>query len=136
MNSLAVVCPKRSERSIMRAVAGSKLPDSAEVRTREPSSCAERAEASSSAGSMPRRRTNQLAEAFMALMNQEMKALNQPTGRTTRRAVCRGRVIAAFLGTSSPKTIDRVVATISASTRATVEEASSPRPRAPSSGVK
>ena len=61
INSSAVRVPNFRERSTSTAVTGSSDPLRAELRTSDTSSCGERAERSSSAGSMPSRRKIQLA---------------------------------------------------------------------------
>ena len=69
-------------------------------------------------------------------MKPRKKRLNALTGGTTNRAVPSGLVIAMFLGTSSPNTMDSRVATISASTIATTPDASLSKPTSSSSGAK
>ena len=136
MTSSAVVSPNWSERSSIFAVAASNPPASAELRTMAPNSGPERAEANSSAGSIPSLRTNQFADALRPLMNQAHTVLNALTGGTTKRAVCKGLEIARFFGTSSPKTIDSVVATMRARIKATGRAADSLNPTSSRSGPK
>jgi hypothetical protein len=94
------------------------VPWAALVTTREPSSWGERAERSSSAGSIPRRRTIQFADPLSPEMNHDSDRENIAWRPATARAVPSGRAIARFLGTSSPKTIDSAVARTSAVTAA------------------
>jgi hypothetical protein len=59
----------------------------AEVRTSDTSSCGERAELSSSAGSMPNRSSTQLATAFVSLINGVTAAEKSTCGPATTLAV-------------------------------------------------
>ena len=67
MISPAVRVPNSTDRSISSAVSTSRVPRSAERWMSEASSVELRAERSSSCGSMPRRRTNALAEPLSTL---------------------------------------------------------------------
>ena len=68
ISSSAVRSPNCSDRRTSAAVAGSREPLRAEVRTSDTSSCGERADRSSSAGSMPSLRTIQFAAPFVSRM--------------------------------------------------------------------
>ena len=68
IRSSAVVSPNFSELCSICAFCLSSAPCWAELRTSAPSSCGERADASSSAGSMPILRTIQLAVTFIDWM--------------------------------------------------------------------
>ena len=70
MISPAVRLPNSTERSISSAVSGSSVPSSAEREMREASSVDERAERSSSCGSIPSRRTIALAEPLSSRIGQ------------------------------------------------------------------
>ena len=94
----------------------SRVPCWALVRTSELSSRGERAERSSSAGSTPSRRTIALAEAFSPVISQRNAPANPACSQTTARAVRSGPAMARFFGTSSPNTMDSVVASTRAST--------------------
>ena len=92
------------------AVSGSRAPSLAECRASATSSCGPRAEASSSAGSRPMRRTMRLAVLLRwrderAEGGAEASAAASPT----RLATASGREIAQFFGTSSPTTIRTTV---------------------------
>ncbi|CPZ79518.1 Uncharacterised protein [Mycobacteroides abscessus] len=115
MSSSAVRLPNRSDRSTNTAVVSSRAPLRAEVRTSDPNSCGERAERSSSAGSMPMRRSTQLAVPFSARIAKAKTAENSTMGPEVARDVQTGRASAKFLGTNSPKIIDIDVAMINAS---------------------
>ena len=96
----------------------SKPSSPTELRTRVVSSWADRAVASSSAGSMPMARTRAFAVLLRRVMNPLNMRLKAWTGWIVNRAVARGLVMAMFLGTSSPKTMERKVAMMRARTRA------------------
>ena len=113
IRSSATRSVNRSERSSSAAVPASRVPRSALDRTSDDSSRGDRAERSSSAGSTPRRRTTAFAGAFRALISQRNACANPLCSHTTPRAVRSGSAIARFFGTSSPNTIDSVVATSS-----------------------
>ena len=106
------------------AVSASRAPSLAEWRASATSSCGPRAEASSSAGSMPMRRTARFAVLFRCVMKGRNAALNRRWGVATRLATASGDEIAQFLGTSSPttirKTVDRAVPMTSAAEAAAV----------------
>lgn len=110
------------------------LPLSALARTSELSSPGERAERSSSAGSMPSRRTMALAALFRPVMSQRNAEANPACSHTTERATSIGWAIARFFGTSSPKTIDSTVARTSDSTVAVPEAIPAGRPTASRTG--
>ncbi|SLI58866.1 Uncharacterised protein [Mycobacteroides abscessus subsp. abscessus] len=102
ISSSALRSPNCSERSITCAVRWSSAPRWAEVRTREPSSCGERAERSSSAGSTPSLRTTQFAVPLRKWII-HLNTTEKPTiGPAVARAVASGLAMAMFLGTSSP----------------------------------
>ncbi|CAM5712196.1 hypothetical protein SAFG77S_02845 [Streptomyces afghaniensis] len=90
----------------------------AECRASAASSCGPRADASSSAGSTPIRRTTRFAVLLRCLMKGRNAALNQRWALPTVLATARGDEIAQFLGTSSPttmrNTVDRAVPSTSA----------------------
>ncbi len=135
ISSPAVRSPNRNDRPSSTAVPWSRVPCSADVRTRAPSSSGDRAEASSSTGSTPRRRTSQFAELFIQLINQRKTAENPAWMPTTSRAVSSGLAIARFFGTSSPNTIDNAVAIARARASETpaATPCGTPRPARPGS---
>jgi hypothetical protein len=118
ISSSAVRVPKRSDRSTRVAVARSSEPARAEVRTSETSSCGERAERNSSAGSIPTRRRIQLAVPLVILIRGVVATENSSCGPDTTRAVASGLATARYWATSSPNTIDTEVAINSASASA------------------
>ncbi len=103
MISPAVRVPNSTERSISSAVSASSVPSSAEREIREASSVDDRADRSSSWGSMPRRRTIALAEPLSTRIGPRMRAVNRRWNPCVARAVSMGRAIARFFGTSSAK---------------------------------
>ena len=105
MISLAVRLPNSTERSISSAVSGSSVPESADREIREASSVEERADRSSSCGSMPSRRTIALADPLSRRIGSRMIAVNMRWKPWVARAVSIGRAIARFLGTSSANTM-------------------------------
>ena len=105
MISPAVRLPNSTERSISSAVSGSRVPSSAEREIREASSVDERAERSSSCGSIPSRRTIALAEPLSSRIGSRITAVNMRWKPWVARAVSIGRAIARFLGTSSANTM-------------------------------
>ncbi len=109
MISPAVRVPNSTERSISSAVSTSSVPRLAERWISDASSVELRAERSSSCGSMPRRRTNALAEPFSTLIGPRAIAVNARWKRWVARATSIGFASARFLGTSSPKIIVRKV---------------------------
>jgi len=102
--------PNCSDRSTSIAVAGSSAPRRAELRTSETNSCGERADRSSSAGSMPKRRNSPFAVPLVSLISGVNIAENTTCGPATVRAVASGRATARYCATSSPNTIDTEVA--------------------------
>ena len=112
----------------------SSVPCSADDRTSDPSSCGDRAERSSSAGATPSRRTTQFAELFSALISHRNTVENVVCTPATARAVASACAIARFLGTSSPNTMDTVVASSSASAKLSGSATPSGRPIAASTG--
>ena len=104
-------------------MAGSREPLRAEVRTSDTSSCGERAERSSSAGSMPSSRTIQLAAPLVSRMAGVNSSENSSCKPATARAVRSGRATARYFGTSSPNTIDTDV-TITSARNAMIPSAS------------
>ena len=92
----------------------SSVPCSAERRTSEVSSSAERAEASSSCGSTPIRRRIAFAVPLKNRMIGPAAIVKPRWKRWTAFAVASGAAIARFFGTSSPKIIVTPVARISA----------------------
>ena len=109
MISPAVRWPNSTERSISSAVSASRVPWSAERAISEASSVDERADRSSSCGSMPRARTMALAEPLSSLIGQVFTVVKKRMKPCVARAVSIGLAIARFLGTSSPKIIVSVV---------------------------
>lgn len=101
----AVRPPRARVRTKRSAVSCSRAPARAEWRARETSSPGVRAEASSSAGWTPKRRTIRLAAAFSSVMTGRKRREKRCWGRATKRATASGRETAQFLGTSSPMTI-------------------------------
>ena len=118
ISSSAVRAPNCSDRSTSSAVVLSREPRRAELRTSEPSSCGDRAERSSSAGSMPNRRRIQLAVPLVRWISGVNSIENSTCGPATTRAVGSGRATARYWATSSPNTIDTEVAISSASASA------------------
>ncbi len=125
ISSSAVRSPNCSERSTSIAVPLSMEPRCADVRTRDPSSCGDRAERNSSAGSMPRRRTIQLAVPLRPLMAHRKISENPACRPAVARAVGIGLEIARFFGTSSPKIMENEVAITRARIKDVVEAADS-----------
>ena len=109
MISPAVRAPNSTDFSISSAVSTSRVPWSAEREIRLASSVDERAERSSSWGSMPRRRTTALAAPLSTLIGQALAKVKARWNPCVARAVSIGRAMARFLGTSSPKMIVRNV---------------------------
>ncbi len=135
IRSSAVSSPKRRERSTRVAVCSSIAPRRAELRTSETSSWGERAEASSSVGSIPNRRTIQLAVPLSPLIAQRNTAEKTVIGPAVARATARGLAMARFLGISSPSTIDNDVAMMSASASDVPEATDSLTPSAVIGGL-
>ena len=135
ISSSAVRTPNCSERSTSTAVTGSNEPLRAEVRTNDTSSCGERAERNSSAGSIPIRRRIQFAVPLVSRISGVNTSENSSCGPADQRAVGTGRATARFFGTSSPNTIDSEVAIRMASASATPLTNWSGRPRAVSPGA-
>ncbi|MCY1236686.1 hypothetical protein D9M72_493540 [compost metagenome] len=110
MTSAAECSEKRRVRCNRTAWSTSSTPSSADRRTSELSSSALRAPDSSSFGSMP----NDLMMPLAVLLNSRMTGLKTAVNRawkgTTILAVARGRASAKFFGTSSPITIEKMVA--------------------------
>ena len=122
INSSAERSPNRSDLSTSTAVTGSSAPLRAELRTSDTSSRGERADRSSSAGSMPSRRRIRLAVPLVSRISGVNSAENNSCGPADQRAVDTGRATARFFGTSSPKTIDSEVAIAMANTSANPPE--------------
>src|SRR5215210_55261 len=119
---------KSSERCISVAVPSSSVPSDAEWRTSEASSSGDRAEASSSWGSTPSRRSTAFAVPLKNRTIGPVATVNERWNPCTARAVASGLVIARFFGTSSPNTIVVPVASVSAMTSATPVTASADTP--------
>ena len=96
------------------AVPSSRVPTSAERRTREASSCGVRAPDSSSWGVMPTVRSTRLAEPLSTMISGRVRTENTRTGTATTRAVRSGAEMPRNCGSSSPKTMENTVATTSA----------------------
>ena len=105
MISPAVRVPNSTDRSISSAVSASRVPSSADREISEASSVDDRAERSSSWGSIPRRRTIALAEPLSTRIGPRITAVKRRWKPCVARAVSIGRAIARFLGTSSAKII-------------------------------
>ncbi len=103
MISPAVRWPNSTERSISSAVSASSVPWSAERAISEASSVDERADRSSSWGSMPSERTIAFAEPFSNRIGQVLSVVNARMKPWVARAVSIGLAMARFFGTSSPK---------------------------------
>lgn len=112
------------------AVSFSKAPAFAECRARATSSCGVRAEASSSVGSMPKRRTMWFAVVLRWLIRGLKARLKTRCIVATRLAIASGEEMAQFLGTSSPTTIRTTVETAVPRIRAAEEAVSADRPMA------
>ena len=91
-------------------MSSSSTPALAERRTRLESSSAVRAPESSSFGSTPMSRRVALALPLSTVITGRKTFVNPTWNGRTSFAVCRGRASAKFLGTSSPRIIDRIVA--------------------------
>ena len=113
MTSSARRSPNAIERCSSVAVSGASVPCCAERAASDVSSSGERADASSSWGSMPRRCSTALAEALKREMTGRNRRVKPRMNPWTSFAVPSGRAIARFLGTSSPRTIVNAVARIS-----------------------
>ena len=109
MTSSAVRSPKPSVFVSRRAVVTSRVPASADRCTRLASSCGVRAPESSS-GSIPMARRNALAEPLSARMSGLATVAKMRTGSATTFAVVRGAEMPRNCGSSSPKTIEKAVA--------------------------
>ena len=130
MISPAVRLPNSTDRSISSAVSGSRVPSSAEREISDASSVDDRAERSSSCGSMPSRRTIAFAEPLSSRIGRRITAVNIRWKPWVARAVSIGRAMARFLGTSSAKTIVTTELTVSPMATATGATAPSGTPRA------
>ncbi len=113
--SAAVLAERLIDRASREASSSSNIPPSCEERISRSSSSRVRTPASSSRGSIPRRRTVQLAAAFRNTIKGRKAALNQRIGVETASAVSSGLAIAKFLGINSATTISTAVASRSAS---------------------
>ena len=113
MTSSARRSPNAIERCSSVAVSAASVPCCAERAASDVSSSGERADASSSWGSMPRRCSTALAEALNNAMTGRNTRVKPRMNPWTSFAVPSGRAIARFLGTSSPRTIVNAVARIS-----------------------
>ena len=114
MISCAVRSPNASVRCSSAAVPRCSVPVSAERRTSEASSSGDRADASSSCGSMPIRRRIAFAVLLRTEMIKPAARVNPRWKPWTALAVASGLAIARFFGTSSPNTIVTPVARMSA----------------------
>ncbi len=135
ISSSAVRSPNCSERSTSAAVVWSSEPCRAEVRTSDTSSCGERAERSSSAGSMPNRLSIRLAVPLVRWISGVNSVENITCGPATTRAVRSGTATARYWATSSPNTIDTEVAISRARIRALTSIQRSGRPTAARTGA-
>ena len=93
-------------------MSSSSTPALAERRTRLESSSAVRAPDSSSFGSMPMARRTPLALPLSTVIAGRKTVVNPTWNGMTTLAVCRGMARAKFLGTSSPRIIDSIVAIV------------------------
>ena len=105
MISPAVRVPNSTDRSISSAVSASSVPSSADREISEASSVDDRADRSSSWGSIPRRRTIALADPLRTRMGPRITAVKRRWKPCVARAVSIGRAMAKFFGTSSAKII-------------------------------
>ncbi len=110
MTSAAVCWEKPSERVSRVAVPSSSVPASADRLTRKASSVFERPLVSSSRGSMPALRRILLALPLSTKISGVTAQVKPRCSGTDQRAVAIGTEIARFLGTSSPSSIDTMVA--------------------------
>ena len=101
------------------AVDVSKVPSSALCSTRAASSPAERADEISSRGSIPMRLSTQLAVPPRTQMTGANTVVNAIWKGTTARAVSMGWASARFLGTSSPKSMEKTLMNAAAAKAAT-----------------
>ena len=118
ITSTAVSEPIPIDRVSSAAVPTSRVPASAEWRTSEASSEADRAPLSSSRGSMPKRRRIALAEELRPLITGRRAVVNPRCTGVIRSATRIGSAIAQFFGISSPKTIENVLTTTRLATTA------------------
>ena len=132
ITSAAVWSPNPIDAVRSRAVWGSRVPASAELRTRNASSCGFRAAESSSCGSTPTARSTRLAEPLSSQMSGRATAVNARTGSATTFAVAKGAEKPRNCGTSSPTIIEKTVAMRRAMRFATVSSAGPPSPIPPS----
>ncbi|CAM5437583.1 hypothetical protein STENM36S_08983 [Streptomyces tendae] len=128
MTCWAVSSPSDRVRTKRSAVSCSRAPARAECRARETSSPGVRAEASSSAGSMPSARTRRLATVLSAAITGWKSRAKACCGPATKRATWSGLDTAQFLGTSSPITIWTAEASSMPTTTQTPGTAPSGRP--------
>ena len=118
MTSTAVSSPTPMERVSRAAVETSRVPSSALWRTREASSPALRAPLISSAGSMPMRCRTRLAVLLRTTMTGRSTVVKAIRRGVTSPAARMGSDRVAFLGMSSPKTMEKALAMIRAMTTA------------------
>ena len=109
------------------AVDSSSVPTSAERRTSAASSCGERPPDSSSRGSTPKLRSSALALPLNATISGRRALVKPRCSGATMRAVGSGRLIARFLGMSSPTTIEKPLTTMIARMPATMPPTTCPR---------
>ena len=129
MISSARRSPNASDRCSSVAVSGASVPCCAERPTSDISSSGERADASSSWGSMPIRRRIPFADSLKSAIAGRFTVVNPRMNPWTALAVCSGSATARFWGTSSPRTIVTAVARISAIVTATPWTAPDGTPR-------
>ena len=135
MSTSSAVLPENEiDRASRPAVGSSRVPWAPDRRTSEPSSSTDRAERSSSCGSMPIIRSTPLAVPLSTQISGRKSMVENRIGPTTVLAVASGSAMAMFLGTSSPNTMDSTVAMISASSVAGGARPRSPTARSSSSG--
>ncbi|BAS17301.1 hypothetical protein AHiyo8_56040 [Arthrobacter sp. Hiyo8] len=110
MTSAAVRAEKFRVRATKLAVPASRVPSSAERRTREASSEGERAPEISSLASSPTRLSTLFEKPLSTMIAGLNTAVNISCGRASARPSGNAKARAMFLGTSSPISIDKPVA--------------------------
>ena len=121
-------------RSSRDAVSSSSTPALAERRTRLESSSAVRAPDSSSFGSMPIARRTPLALPLSTVIAGRKTVVKPTWNGMTSLAVCRGIASAKFFGTSSPRIIDTMVASVIAMNTASGETMPAGSPQSAKTG--
>ncbi len=127
MTSAAVRAGNSSDRVMISAVVSSRVPTSADRRTRAASSSGVRALESSSCGSTPTPRSSALALPLSTVMAGPTARENARSGPATTFAVRSGAEMPRFWGSSSPTIIEKTVAI--SRPRATASGSAPSRPR-------